>query len=29
VVHRDKGHFAWLEEPGFVRAQVKDFLGIT
>jgi pimeloyl-ACP methyl ester carboxylesterase len=26
IVHRGKGHWAWLEEPGFVRAQVELFL---
>jgi len=27
VVHEGKGHWAWLEEPGFVRRQVDGFLG--
>ena len=26
VVHDGKGHWAWLEEPGFVRAQLEGFL---
>jgi pimeloyl-ACP methyl ester carboxylesterase len=26
VVHEGKGHWPWLEEPGFVRTQVADFL---
>ena len=26
VVHDAKGHWAWLEEPGFVRSQLEDFL---
>ncbi len=26
VTHHGKGHWAWLEEPGFIRAQVEHFL---
>ena len=26
VVHEGRGHWAWLEEPGFVRAQLEGFL---
>ena len=26
VVHDGKGHWAWLEEPGFIRAQLAGFL---
>jgi pimeloyl-ACP methyl ester carboxylesterase len=26
VVHKGKGHWPWLEEPGFVRAQVAGLL---
>jgi proline iminopeptidase len=26
AVHEGKGHFPWLEEPGFVRRQVQEFL---
>jgi proline iminopeptidase len=26
TVHHGKGHWAWLEEPGFVRTQVESFL---
>ena len=30
VVHRGMGHWAWLEQPGFVRAQVAAFVsGLT
>jgi len=25
VVHDGKGHWAWLEEPGFIRAQLEGF----
>ena len=27
VVHEGKGHWPWLEEPGWLRAQIEDFLG--
>jgi pimeloyl-ACP methyl ester carboxylesterase len=26
IVHEGKGHWAWLEEPGFVRAQLAEWL---
>lgn len=26
AIHEGKGHWPWLEEPGFVRARVADFL---
>ena len=26
VVHDGKGHWAWLEEPGFIRAELEGFL---
>ena len=29
VIHAGKGHWPWLEEPGFVRAQLEQFLAST
>ena len=29
VVHKGAGHWAWLEEPGFVRGEIQRFLAST
>ncbi|MEO8626340.1 MAG: alpha/beta hydrolase [Candidatus Limnocylindrales bacterium] len=29
IVHEGKGHWPWLEEPGFLRGQVAEFIAST